>query len=299
MINETGQIIFLNIIIISAIYLLLTAIKLLRSRHLYKSPIKHEILKGIRNGEFYVHYQPLFETHSGSCCGAEALIRWRRVDGKSVPPSIFIPEAEKEGIIIQLTQHLFSLIADDLKEWEISAPFHLGVNISSAHLIDEKFTTDIISFFETLDDSFKLVLEITEHSAVQKTELVYQRLNALRHKGCYVAIDDFGTGYSSLGLLQTLPIDYLKIDKMFTDCVRLENMDTDILECIISLCKKLGIDAIAEGVTDDYQVDWLKSQQVNFTQGFYYSRPKNALDFIEWYYDFNKNINFRSVMQSK
>ncbi|MEH8807033.1 EAL domain-containing protein, partial [Klebsiella pneumoniae] len=173
--------------------------------------------KGMAAGEFSVHYQPMCETATGKCTGAEALLRWKRGDGSSMSPAVFIRAAEEEGVIISLTQHLFSLIADDFSQRKINAPFHLGVNIAAAHLGDSGFTADVMQLRGALDTSFRLVLEITERSLVEDTAVASKKLEIVREKGCRIAVDDFGTGYCSLNLLQSLPVDYLKIDKCFID----------------------------------------------------------------------------------
>ncbi|HDC4532257.1 TPA: EAL domain-containing protein [Enterobacter asburiae] len=283
MIKRTRQILYSNILYTAFIILSLRVQNLWQRWRKGNMFMANEIRQGMMEGQFSVHYQPVFEAATGACCGAEALLRWYRADGSCIPPSVFIPEAEKEGVIVSLTQHLFGIIADDLSKWQIETPFHLSVNIAGAHLQDKAFTKDIQAFRDALKVPVRLVLEITEHTLVQDTILASLRLNALRRKGCYVAIDDFGTGYSSLGLLQSLPVDYLKIDKMFIDSLTSDKAHTPVLETIINLSKRLGLKTIAEGVSADHQAKWLIDKKVSFVQGYYYSRPKVAFDFYQWY----------------
>ncbi|MBL1917211.1 EAL domain-containing protein, partial [Klebsiella pneumoniae] len=139
-----------------SLLLTLAALYLLQRWQKRKMSLAEEIRKGMAAGEFSVHYQPMCETATGKCTGAEALLRWKRGDGSSMSPAVFIRAAEEEGVIISLTQHLFSLIADDFSQRKINAPFHLGVNIAAAHLGDSGFTADVMQLRGALDTSFRL-----------------------------------------------------------------------------------------------------------------------------------------------
>ena len=248
-----------------------------------KMSLADEIRKGMADGEFRVHYQPVCDTSTGTCSGAEALMRWQRPDGRSISPMVFIRAAEEEGLIVSLTQHLFSLIEEDVRAWKVTAPFHLGVNVAAPHLTGRSFTADVLRLWVSLDSAFRLVLEITERSLVEDTDTASAKLHELRQKGCQVAVDDFGTGYCSLSLLQSLPVDYLKIDKIFIDSLTSAGADTPVLDTIVGLSRRLGLATIAEGVTAVHQVDWLIKNQVPYVQGYYYARPMPAADFYQWY----------------
>ncbi|HGM5003756.1 TPA: EAL domain-containing protein [Serratia marcescens] len=248
-----------------------------------KMSLAVEIRKGMADGEFSVHYQAVCDAATGACSGAEALMRWQRPDGRSISPVVFIRAAEEEGLIVSLTQYLFSLIEEDVRAWQVTAPFHLGVNIAAPHLTESAFTADVLRLYASLDTAFRLVLEITERSLVEDTKTASAKLNELRQKGCQVAVDDFGTGYCSLSLLQSLPVDYLKIDKIFIDSLTSAGADTPVLDIILGLSRLLGLTTIAEGVTAAHQADWLIKNQVPYVQGYYYARPMPAAAFYQWY----------------
>lgn len=269
-----------------SLLLTLTTFYLWRRWQARKMSLADEIRKGIARGEFSVHYQPVCETASGRCTGVEALMRWHPENDKAISPAVFIRAAEEEGIIISLTQHLFNLIADDVRDWKVSPHFHLGVNISASHLMSKTFMNDVLQLRESLGQSFYLVLEITERSFVEDTGVASEKLNQLRQKGCQVAVDDFGTGYCSLGLLQSLPVDCLKIDKTFIDTLA-TNADTPVLDTIIGLSKRLGLTTIAEGVSTSHQLDYLTENNVPYVQGFFYARPMPGADFYQWYIEKN------------
>lgn len=266
-----------------SLLLTLAALYLWRRRQSKNMSLADEIRRGMAEGEFSVYYQPVCETVSGRCIGVEALMRWRRGDGSSISPTVFIRAAEDEGVIINLTQHLFNLVKDDVRSWQVTTPFHLGVNISAAHLADIAFKTDVLRFLGNLETSFILVLEITESSLVEDTVMASDNLNELRQKGCQVAVDDFGTGYCSLSLIQSMPVDYLKIDKSFIDTLTSAGNDTPVLDTIIGLSKRLGLTTIAEGVSTEHQADWLADNRVPYSQGYLYARPMTASDFCQWY----------------
>ncbi|MDM3317442.1 cyclic diguanylate phosphodiesterase [Citrobacter sp. Ce006] len=274
-----------NMLLLAPLFLLLTLVLLYLRKYLQSGRISlaNEIIQGMTNGEFFVHYQPICETTTGRCIGAEALMRWQRADGKTIPPAIFIRAAEEEGIIISLTRHLFCLIAIDTKNWHVLQPFHLSVNIAADHLKHKTFMADCLRLRNSLEQSFCLVLEITERSLVEDTYSASEKLNNLRKKGCQVAVDDFGTGYSSLGLLQSLQVDYLKIDKSFIDILESADTDTPVLDTIIALSKRLDLKTIAEGVSTPHQVNWLTEKGVTYIQGFSYAHPMTANDFCQWY----------------
>lgn len=266
-----------------SVLLSLAVFFLMRRWQARKMSLAEEIRRGMAEGEFYVHYQPVCKTTSGKCTGAEALMRWQREDGRTISPAVFISAAEENGMIISLTRHLFTLIAEDIQNWQVTAPFHLGVNIAAAHLADKTFVTDVLRLWVSLDQSITLLLEITERSLVEDTRAAAIKLNELRQKGCRVAVDDFGTGYCSLNVLQTLPVDYLKIDKSFIDTLSFAGADTPVLDTIIGLSKRLGFATIAEGVSTAQQADWLTANGVPYVQGYFYARPLPAVDFYAWY----------------
>lgn len=280
-----------NLLFLGPLSLLLTLAMLYMWRRWYsrKMSLAEEIRKGIADGEFSVHYQPVCDAATGACSGAEALMRWQRPDGRSISPVVFIRAAEEEGLIVSLTQHLFSQIEEDVRAWQVTAPFHLGVNIAAPHLKNRSFTADVLRLWVSLDPAFRLVLEITERSLVEDTETASAKLYELRQKGCRVAVDDFGTGYCSLSLLQSLPVDYLKIDKIFIDSLTSAGADTPVLDTIVSLSRRLNLTTIAEGVTAAHQVDWLIKNQVQYVQGYYYGRPMRATDFYQWYREKSKS----------
>ncbi|EDU0976552.1 EAL domain-containing protein [Salmonella enterica subsp. enterica serovar Anderlecht] len=252
-----------------------------RRWYLKRLSLAREIARGITHNEFTVHYQPVFNVKHGSCGGVEALMRWPQPDGRFITPDIFITAAENEGMIIPLSRHLFELIAHDVINWTVTDDFYISVNISPAHLMDDGFIQDIEALRTRLG-TITLMLELTERSLIVEPSQVAEKLSTLREKGVLIAIDDFGTGYCSLSYLQQLPVDSLKIDRTFIDTIDTSSNDVPVLDTIITLSQRLGLNVVAEGVSTQHQLRYILSHGVGFLQGFLYARPMEANDFMSW-----------------
>lgn len=246
--------------------------------------LAREITKGIKNDQFIVHYQPVLNVNHKCCGGVEALLRWPQPEGNFITPDIFITAAENEGMIVPLSRHLFRLIAQDVNQWQLPESFYISVNISPQHLIHDDFITDVEVLMAALGN-IQLMLEVTERTLITQPELVAEKLTILREKGVLIAIDDFGTGYCSLAYLQQLPANYLKIDRTFVDTIDTSGSNVPILDTIITLCQKLGLDIIAEGVSTQQQLRYILGKDVGFIQGYLYAKPMSAIDFMAWLAD--------------
>ncbi|OSN11839.1 hypothetical protein AU512_00215 [Lonsdalea iberica] len=257
---------------------------LIQHRKRRKASLPEKIMQGINDNEFYICYQPIQDVATGMCMGAEALLRWRRPDGKWISPDIFIAAAEDEDLIIPLTHHLFEKVLKDTDSWKITNEFHLGINISSAHLESPDFVNDILSLRKILRlRGIKLVIEITERNIIKNDEQTKQVLTYLRKTGVIISIDDFGTGYCSLSYLETLPLDHLKIDRSFIDAIKTSKSRAPVLNMIIKLAQELNLKITAEGVEKKCQEDYLKASGVDFMQGYLYSYPMDSAAFARWF----------------
>lgn len=259
------------------------AVALMGRRKTGPPPLKEALLAGMRRGEFSVHYQPVCETDSGRCGGAEALLRWTRADGEAVSPEVFIAAAEREGVIIPLTRLLFTLIEKDTAAWTLPAGFRLAVNVAGSHLLHPDFLTDADALMAGLRARrITGIIEITERSLVAETRRAAAVLTRLRAAGAVVMLDDFGTGYSALSYLQTLPVDGIKIDKRFIDDLSSPDVGTPVLDAVIGLARRLGLTMVAEGVSADAQRRGLVRRGVRLSQGYLYARPMDAAAFGAW-----------------
>jgi diguanylate cyclase (GGDEF)-like protein len=243
--------------------------------------------------EFVVHYQPEIDLRTGLIVGAEALVRWQTPDKGLVPPMQFIPLAEETGSIVPMSEWVFQTACAQAKEWQKDgyAPFRISVNVS-ARLFQQydlaKMILDTLGRTGLGPDS--LELEITESVAMQNMEASMETLWKLNGFSIRVAMDDFGTGYSSLAYLKKFPIHLLKIDRAFIKELDRNSEDQTIVKAIIAMAQTLGIGVIAEGVERPEQVDLLKTFGCGHAQGFYFSKPVPAQDFIKLLSE-NRRVN--------
>jgi len=200
---------------------------------------KSAILRALANDEFYLEYQPIMHLHHNTCVGAEALIRWRTPDNTFISPDTFIPAAEAAGVICQITQRVFELVAKDMRNaFNTNPDFHIGINISSHDIR----SGDLLSLIQTLIKSSgatgnQILIEVTERGFLDDDEAL-TTIKDIRSCGVRVAIDDFGTGYSSLSYLTKFQLDYLKIDKTFVDSVGTDGSPAMLLFILLKWQKR-------------------------------------------------------------
>lgn len=244
---------------------------------------RDEIRRAINARQFSVHYQPVYNNHTETCNGAEALLRWTLPNGDVVRPDIFISAAEAEGMIVPLTRHLLDLVAEDVQQWQVEPGFHLGINVAAEHLQHPAFVKDMLNFADKIKQTpLQITLELTERSLIKDGEDVARKLDRLRADGMKVAIDDFGTGHCSLSYLQTFSLDYLKIDRGFINAIESLSGETPVLDAIITLSHKLQLEVLGEGVETALQYLYLRQRGVTFIQGYYYALPMDNSTLIAW-----------------
>jgi sensor c-di-GMP phosphodiesterase-like protein len=237
--------------------------------------------RAVRDGSFYVLYQPVVELTSRRVIGAEAVVRWR-TNYADMRPEYFIPQAEQCGLIQLITERVLELVADDLPQFlEIDPRFRIAINMSAADLCDRS-TLDAMDQF--LYDSGarpeNVELEATERAFLEAPETA-EIIDALRAKGFSVAIDDFGTGYSSLACLQSLSLDTLKIDRAFVETINTDGATSQVVLHIIEMAHSLNLEMVAEGVETEPQAQYLQKLGVRYAQGWQFGRPTDIVPFCE------------------
>jgi len=244
---------------------------------------KSAILRALANNEFYLEYQPIMHLHHNTCVGAEALIRWRTPDNTFISPDTFIPAAEAAGVICQITQRVFELVAKDMRNAFNTHPdFHVGINISSHDIR----SGDLLPLIQTLIKSSgatgnQILIEVTERGFLDDDDAL-TTIKDIRDCGVQVAIDDFGTGYSSLSYLTKFQLDYLKIDKTFVDSVGTDAVTSHVAFHIIEMAKTLQLDMVAEGVETEAQAKILHERGVKYVQGWLFSKSLKRKDFYAY-----------------
>jgi EAL domain-containing protein (putative c-di-GMP-specific phosphodiesterase class I) len=240
--------------------------------------IEQDLRLAIERNEFELHYQPQVELKTGIMVGVEALIRWQHPEKGLLAPDKFIHVAERIGLIKQLGDWVMETACRQAVVWrEMGLPrFQMAVNISPTHFQDPALAITVVRILaETGWDATDLELEVTE-SVVQTTGENIDLFNDLKSIGVKIAIDDFGTGYSSLASLKYLPIDCLKIDRVFVTDMLKDPDSSIILGAIVNVAHALGHEVIAEGVESRDQAIALYGLGCETVQGYYFSRPVTA-----------------------
>lgn len=256
----------------------------LHEKEVFEEQLIDDFKQAIENKEFMVYYQPKFSIQKDTpeLTSAEALVRWKHKNLGLIPPSIFIPLFEENGLIQELDNYVWNETASQIKAWKekYKKSISVSVNVSRIDIYDpnliDKFK-NIIEENKLLFD--ELILEITESAYTSDIDIIINRVNELKDLGFIIEMDDFGTGYSSLNMISSLPLDALKLDMSFIKEAFNDKKDTKIIELIINLAKKLSLKVVAEGVETLEQLDALKELGCDIVQGYYYSKPIPAKDF--------------------
>ncbi|WP_461482121.1 EAL domain-containing protein [Porticoccus sp.] len=248
--------------------------------------IERELRHAIEGNELVLFYQPKMDFVSGELMGAEALIRWQHPRHGIISPDMFIPMAEESGLINQISDWVLDNACRQLHNWvEEGHNIQMAVNLSSKDIQLDDFQGRIRQLVEQYRIPPKsLELEITESTLMENPEELEVELNALRQMGLTLAIDDFGSGFSSLNYLKRLPVDVLKIDRMFIRDLEKDENDKAIVSGIVALATSMGLKTVAEGVENEAQYQILQKLGCNICQGYYFSKPLPIDEFAEKYF---------------
>lgn len=236
--------------------------------------IEEGLRESLVNGGLSVAYQPQVELTTGRIIGAEALVRWTDEQGKAVPPSRFIPVAERSGLINDLGDWILSQVDRDATMYEGQLPpsLPLAINLSALQFNQSNFVERLTATVKQLKIPNSIGLELTESAIMTSGNDSIGKLQQLRNLGFKLAIDDFGTGYSSLNYLRQFPLNTLKVDRSFVSDMGSESGNA-IVKAIISMAQALGLDLIAEGVETSAQASYLREQGCQTIQGYLISKP--------------------------
>lgn len=252
--------------------------------------ITNKLRLALEREEFVLHYLPRIDLLSGKVIGVEALIRWNEPEMGLISPAMFIPLAEKRGMINAIGEWVLKTACRQASEWQNAGvpPLLIAVNISLGQLRQADLPARIEEILRAANLSAKwLELEVTESIAMSDAEKTVIALKAMSDMGLALAIDDFGTGYSSLSYLKRFPINYLKIDQSFVRGIPSDPSDVAIVKTIIAMAKNLGMRLIAEGVETREQLAFLRSEGCEEAQGYLFSRPLPAADLARFLRDRN------------
>ena len=240
------------------------------------SGLANELRRAIDENELVVHYQPKVSIESGQVLGFEALVRWDHPRLGLLPPSDFVPDAEKSGLIEAVGAAVLRKACVEARRWhDIGLDFlHVAVNISPRQFQNGDLLGTVIRTLQEAGlEAEHLHLELTETSLMKHAETAVSVLKKLREIGVKIAIDDFGTGYSSLGYLKRLPIDFVKLDQSFVSGVTTCPEDAALVMASINLAHNLKLKVIAEGVESEDQRTFLRLLRCDEGQGYLFGKP--------------------------
>ena len=245
--------------------------------------LEQELRGAIAREELRVYYQPKVDLNR-RIVGAEALVRWQHAEMGIISPAKFIPLAEQTGLIVEIGQWVLEQTCLWVKACHDRGlgPVRVSVNLSGIEfkrpeLVDK--VAEILS--KTGVNPHFIELELTESVAIGDPKTCIERMHDLKSLGLSLSMDDFGTGFSSLSYLKELPLDVLKIDQSFVRHLESEESSRAIVKSILALANGLGMETVAEGIENDAQFEFLEQHQCHLFQGFLFSRPIPAEDFLK------------------
>mgnify|MGYP001348829047 CR=1 FL=1 len=234
--------------------------------------------------EFSLQYQPQVSSIDGRIIGVEALLRWYTPSGEYIPPNIFIPLTEENGMIFSVGRWVLNEAAKQLRLWRdmYGINIRMAINISSKQLMEENFLQELTeTLMEYAIPTEYFEIEITENVQLENNTMIKNMLQKIREIGISIAIDDFGTGYSSLHYLKELPVGRIKIAKELIDHISEDIYSRSIVQMVVNVAKVKGIKVIAEGVETKEQWECLKELQCDEIQGYLFSKPLSPSDLEE------------------
>jgi diguanylate cyclase (GGDEF)-like protein/PAS domain S-box-containing protein len=239
---------------------------------------EQDLRLALSRGELTLHFQPIRGVQSDSGCEFEALVRWEHPTRGLLSPDQFLGVAEVTGLIVPLGRHVLDLACRQLAIWRRSDPtIRMAVNVAAEHLRAGTLAGDVVDALRRYGlPASALTLEVTEQTLVDSHTDAAAALSELRDAGSRIAIDDFGTGYSSLAYLRDLPVDILKIDRVFIAGLGTPANDGRLLGAILALGRSLGLETVAEGIETEAELAAVTSAGVTYVQGYLISRPAAA-----------------------
>lgn len=243
-----------------------------------RAKLEQALSQAIQHGQLSLHYQPQIHADHHQLRGFEALMRWQ-FDDQMIPPSVFIPIAERNGLIRSLGTWAIEQACQQLALWQQESNHNcfIAVNVSPQQFIDRNFAHQVARIMAAYQVQPALLqLEITESLLMEDEQASLEIMAELKALGVSLAIDDFGTGYSSFHYLARFPVDKLKIDRAFVIALNQGAKQEAVVGAMIDVGEQLGLTVVAEGVEHAHELETLKRLGCHLIQGYYYSRPVPA-----------------------
>lgn len=260
----------------------------IRRKMMREKELEDKMYSALNNNEFKLYLQPKYKLPQECVGGAEALVRWESSDEGMIYPNEFIPLFEKNGFVVNVDLWIFEEVCRNIRKWldEGLEPIKISVNCSRVHFKDSNFLSAYVSISDKYSiDRKYLEIELTESVVFENTQMLINIIDDIRAVGFGCSIDDFGSGYSSLNMIQSIPVDTLKLDRIFfkagpADLHRTES----VIKSIVGLAKSLSMATVAEGVEHKEQVEMLKKSGCDYVQGYVFAKPMPVEDFYKLTY---------------
>lgn len=253
--------------------------------------LESQVRAGIRRDQMVVHYQPKLALETLEVVGVEALVRWQHPDSGLVYPNRFIPSIESGKVGLELTEKVFERVLYWCQQRRKRGrpPLQVSINLPPIALRDLKFPDRVAAHVDVSGiERSRLTFELVEDAMVSNQARELEILSRLRLKGFGLALDDFGTGYASMEQLDDLPLTDLKIDKRFVMAYEDSQRARKIVDHSLRLAQDLGLEVIAEGIETEVIYEHLRAEGCQLGQGYYFCRPKSAVDFEQWERDWSR-----------
>lgn len=252
--------------------------------------LEADLNQAITNQEFELYYQPIISFSTGKIGGFEALVRWISPTRGFISPGDFIPVAEETGLIVPMGKWILETACGQMQEWRNqfsdAENVVMSVNLSSRQFAQPNLLAEIQEALILTDlDPSNLKLEITESMVMDNVENTITLLNQLKELNLKISMDDFGTGFSSFSYLHRFPIDTLKIDRSFISNMSQGAKNIEIVNTIVILAHKLGMDVIAEGIETEAEQEILKGFNCEYAQGYFFAKPLKKEDATKFFID--------------
>ena len=257
-----------------------------------RTVLEADLRTAVQEQQFFLMYQPQINIRDQQVVCLEALLRWQHPEHGVILPSVFIPVAEDIGLIQDIDKWVVGTVYEQYSEWAASdvGIDKIAVNVSPRTLQGTDYLDHIQELLGRHEKRGFLELEVTENVFLENTEQVFAILERMKTLGVHIALDDFGTGYSSMSYLNKFPFDVLKIDMSFIREISKDKGAESIAQAMIRIANSLRLSVVAEGVENEVQLNFLDREGCDVVQGFYYSRPMQADQVIDYVDSFKADI---------
>jgi EAL domain-containing protein (putative c-di-GMP-specific phosphodiesterase class I) len=247
----------------------------MQSEVLDRLELEMDLRSALARDQFFLLYQPVFDLDHVSVCGVEALLRWSHPGRGIVAPDDFIRVLEETGLILDVGHWVLREACVQAAGWHRRGlRLTMSVNVSMRQIESDDFLEHVEDALDHSGlDPAALIIEVTETTLMRDTDATVRRLKLLKDLGVRVAIDDFGTGYSSLAYLRRFPVDALKIDRSFVSGMADSTESSALIHTLVQLGRTLGIETLAEGIEESWQLESLQREHCDQGQGFLFARP--------------------------